>query len=253
MTTLPAAAFALVLGSIVGSFLNVVAHRLPRGESVVRPRSRCPGCGTAIRPYDNVPVLSWLLLRGRCRDCREPISPRYPLVEAGTALLCALVVVVKGAHASALLGIALVLVLVPITLIDLEVRLIPNKLTLTGAVAAVALVALTDSGALVEHLIAGAAAGGFLLLAVLAYPRGMGMGDVKLAGMLGLFLGRAVGPAMFVALISGTLVGALIMARVGAEKGRKTAIPFGPYLALGGLVGLFAGDALVGWYLDTFA
>jgi leader peptidase (prepilin peptidase)/N-methyltransferase len=248
-----AAAFAFAFGAIVGSFLNVVAYRLPRGESLSRPRSRCPSCETPIRPYDNVPILSWLALRGRCRSCRAPISPRYPLVEAVTGALCALVVVAKGADQDALPGLALVLVLVPITLIDLEVRLIPNALTLTGAVAAVALVALTDSGALVEHLVAGIAAGGFLLLAVLAYPRGMGMGDVKLAGMLGLFLGRAVGPAMFVALISGTIVGAVIIARVGAEKGRKTAIPFGPYLALGGLVGLFAGGALVDWYLDTFA
>jgi leader peptidase (prepilin peptidase)/N-methyltransferase len=253
MTTPLGTAFALALGAILGSFLNVVAYRLPRGESLSHPRSRCPGCETPIRPWDNVPVLSWLALRGRCRDCAVRISARYPLVEAATAALCALVVVAKGADADALPGLALVLLLVPITLIDLEVRLIPNKLTATGAVAAIVIVALTDSGALVEHLIAGAAAGGFLLLAVLAYPRGMGMGDVKLAGMLGLFLGRAVGPAMFVALVSGTLVGAVIMARVGAEKGRKTAIPFGPYLALGGLVALFAGDALVEWYLHTFA
>ncbi len=253
MTTLLAAALAFGFGAIVGSFLNVVAYRLPRGESLSRPRSRCPACETPIRPYDNVPILSWLVLRGRCRACGAPISPRYPLVEAATAALCALVVVAKGPDQDALPGLALVLVLVPITLIDLEVRLIPNALTLTGAVAALVIVALTASDALLEHVIAAVAAGGFLLLAVLAYPRGMGMGDVKLAGMLGLFLGRAVGPAMFVALISGTLVGALIIARVGAEKGRKTAIPFGPYLAFGGLVGVFAGDALVDWYLDTFA
>jgi leader peptidase (prepilin peptidase)/N-methyltransferase len=244
---------AFVFGTIVGSFLNVVAYRLPRGESLVRPASRCPSCGTPIRPYDNVPVLSWLLLRGHCRSCRVPISPRYPLVEAVTGLLCAAVVVAKGADADAWLGLALVLLLVPITLIDLEVRLIPNALTLTGAVTALAILAVTDSGEIVEALIAGAAGGGFLLLAVLAYPRGMGMGDVKLAGMLGLFLGRAVGPAMFVALVSGTLVGAVIIVRVGAARGRKTAIPFGPYLALGGLVGLFAGDAIVDWYLHTFA
>jgi leader peptidase (prepilin peptidase)/N-methyltransferase len=252
MTTLPAAAFALAFGAVMGSFLNVVAYRLPRGESIVRPRSRCPECGTAIRPYDNVPVLSWLLLRGRCRDCRTPISPRYPLVEAATGLLCALVVIAKGPHVGAVLGIALVLVLVPITLIDLEVRLIPNALTLTGAVAAVAILALGDRGSLPAHLIAAAAGGGFLLVAVLAYPRGMGMGDAKLVAMLGLFLGRSVAVALFAGFLAGTVIGIAIIARVGVAKGRKTAIPFGPYLALGGLVALFAGDAIVDWYLGTF-
>jgi leader peptidase (prepilin peptidase) / N-methyltransferase len=246
------AMLAGVLGAVIGSFLNVVAHRLPREESVVRPRSRCPGCETPIRPWDNVPVLSWLLLRGRCRDCDEPISPRYPLVEAGTALLCAAVVLADGLEPEALVGIAFVLLLVPITLIDLDVRLIPNKLTAPGAVLAVALVALTQPAALPEHLIAGAAAGGFLLVAAVVYPAGMGMGDVKLAAVMGLFLVRAVAPAMFVALIAGTLAGAALMARGTAADGRKTAIPFGPYLALGGIVGLFAGDAIVDWYLNTF-
>jgi leader peptidase (prepilin peptidase)/N-methyltransferase len=246
------AVLAAVMGAILGSFLNVVAYRLPRGESLARPPSRCPSCGTPVKPYDNIPVLSWLLLRGRCRHCGNRISARYPLVEAGTALLLALVVIAKGADRDAWLGIAFVLLLVPITLIDLDHRLIPNKLTLPGAVIAVAIVLLTDSDSLVEHLVSGAAAGGFLLVAALAYPAGMGMGDVKLAGVMGLYLGRAVAPAMFAALIAGTLIGALIIARKGTKEGRKTAIPFGPYLALGGLVGLFAGDELVDWYLDTF-
>jgi leader peptidase (prepilin peptidase) / N-methyltransferase len=239
-----------LLGAIFGSFLNVVAYRLPRGESLARPRSRCPGCETPIRPYDNVPVLSWLLLRGRCRDCRRPISARYPLVEAGTGLLCALVALAAD---DVWLGLAFVLLLVPVTLIDLDHRIIPNRLMLVGAVAAPAILLLTETDALLEHAIAAAAAGGFLLLAAVAYPRGMGMGDVKLAAVMGLFLGRAVGPAMFVALVSGTLVGAAIIARKGAREGRKTAVPFGPFLAFGGLVALFAGDALADWYLDTFA
>jgi leader peptidase (prepilin peptidase)/N-methyltransferase len=243
---------AAVVGAIFGSFLNVVAYRLPRGESLSRPRSRCPHCQTAIRPYDNVPVLSWLALRGRCRSCRAPISARYPLVEVVTGLLCALVVITKGPDEDALLGLVLVLLLIPITLIDLDHRIIPNKLTLLGAVAACGLVAWTAPGKLPEHLVAGVAAGGFFLLAVLAYPRGMGMGDVKLAAVLGLFLGRAVGPALFVALVAGTLVGAAVIARKGAREGRKTAVPFGPFLALGGVVALFAGDAMVDWYLTTF-
>jgi leader peptidase (prepilin peptidase) / N-methyltransferase len=244
---------AAVMGAVLGSFLNVVAYRLPRGESLSRPRSRCPGCLTPVRPYDNVPVLSWLLLRGRCRACREPISARYPLVEAGTGLLCALVVLAKGPEEDALLGLVLVLLLVPITLIDLDHRIIPNRLVLIGAVAAPAVVALTQPDALLEHAVAAVAAGGFFLVAVLAYPRGMGEGDVKLAFVLGLFLGRDVGPAVFVALIAGTLVGAAVIARKGVAEGRKTAVPFGPFLALGAVVALFAGDAMVEWYLGTFA
>jgi leader peptidase (prepilin peptidase)/N-methyltransferase len=245
--------FAAVMGAIFGSFLNVVAYRLPRGESLSRPRSRCPGCQRPIRPYDNVPVVSWLLLRGRCRACGVRISARYPLVEAGTALLCALVVVAKGFDQDALLGLMLVLLLVPITLIDLDHRIIPNKLVLVGAVAAPAILLAVSPEDLPEHLIAAVAAGGFFLLAALAYPRGMGMGDVKLAAVLGLFLGSAVGPAIFIALFSGTVVGIAVIARKGATEGRKTAVPFGPFLALGAVCALFAGDAMVHAYLSTFA
>jgi leader peptidase (prepilin peptidase) / N-methyltransferase len=245
--------YAAVIGAIFGSFFNVVAYRLPRGESLSRPRSRCPGCQTPIKPYDNIPIVSWLALRGSCRACGKRISARYPLVEAGTAVLCALVVLAKGFDEDAVLGVALVLLLVPVTLIDLDHRIIPNTLMIVGTVLAPALVLLTAPDDLVEHLIAGVAAGGFFLLAVLAYPRGMGMGDIKLAFVLGLFLGRDVGPAIFLALITGTLVGALIMARKGVAEGRKTAVPFGPFLALGAVVALFAGDAMVDLYLTTFA
>ncbi len=246
------ATLAGVLGAMFGSFLNVVIWRLPRGESVVAPPSACPGCGTRIRPFDNVPVLSWLLLRGRCRDCASRISPRYPLVEALTAALLVTVVLVKGYDRDALLGIAFVLLLVPVTFIDLDHRIIPNRLMLIGAVLAPVLVLFTNPDAIVEHLIAALAAGGFLLAAALARPGGMGMGDVKLAGVMGLFLGRDVGPAMLVALVAGSLVGAAIIARKGSA-GRKTAVPFGPFLALGGVFGLLAGAPMVEWYLDTFA
>ena len=252
MTLAYAAALAGAFGLIVGSFLNVVVYRLPRGESLAFPGSHCPSCETPIKPYDNVPVLSWLLLRGRCRSCRNSISARYPVVEAVTAALLVAVVLAKGADSDAWLGLAFVVLLVPVTLIDLDHRIIPNTLMLVGTVVSVALVLLTQPESLTEHLIAAAAAGGFLLVAALAYPAGMGMGDVKLAGVMGLFLGRSVGPAMLVALVTGSVVGALIIARKGAKEGRKTAIPFGPYLAFGGLVGLFAGDAIVDWYLDTF-
>jgi leader peptidase (prepilin peptidase) / N-methyltransferase len=240
-------------GLLVGSFLNVVVWRLPRGESLVAPGSHCPGCAHPVRPYDNVPVLSWLALRGRCRDCRTPISARYPLVEALTAALAAGVVLANDGTHDVLLGLALVVLLVPIALIDLDHRIIPNRLTALGAVAALAVGAATDLDGVPQQLIAGAAAGGFLLLAALARPGGMGMGDVKLAAMLGLFLGREVAVALLVALLAGTLVGVAVMARRGVGEGRKTAIPFGPFLALGGVVALIAGPAIVDWYVSTFA
>jgi len=241
-----------ILGLLVGSFLNVVVWRLPRGESLVRPRSRCPSCETAIRPRDNIPVVSWLMLRGRCRDCGARIAPRYPLVELATGVLYALVVLAKDDALDIALGLLLVTALVPITLIDLELRLIPNAITLPAAVAALVAAVVLDVGYVPEQLIGGAAAGGFFLLAVVAYPRGMGMGDVKLATMMGLYLGRAVAPAIFAALILGVVVGAAIIARKGAHEGRKTAVPFGPFLAAGALIAFFVGDALVDAYLDRF-
>jgi leader peptidase (prepilin peptidase)/N-methyltransferase len=247
------AAVAGLFGLIVGSFLNVVAYRLPRGESLAHPGSRCPGCGVAVRPYDNIPVFSWLLLRGRCRSCHEPISARYPVVEGATAALAVLVVLVHGPDRDAVLPLVLLVLLVPIALIDLDRRIIPNRLTGPGSVVALALGAVLMPEYVPEQLIAGVAAGGFLLLAVLAYPSGMGMGDVKLAGMMGLFLGREVGVAMLVALLAGSLVGVAIMARKGTKEGRKTAVPFGPFLALGGVVAMLAGAPVIDWYLATFA
>jgi leader peptidase (prepilin peptidase) / N-methyltransferase len=247
-------ASSALFGLIVGSFLNVVAHRLPAGASLARPRSQCPACLAPVRPYDNVPVLSWLVLRGRCRDCAATISPRYPLVEAGTAALWAAVALVHHDDATRLvLGLVLVTLLVPMALIDLDTRRIPNQLTGAGALLALGLGLALDPGGQPERLLAGAAAGGFFLLAALAHPKGMGMGDVKLAGVLGLFLGAAVAPALLVALVAGVAVGGVIIARVGAAAGRRTKVPFGPFLALGGVVAVLAGDPLVELYLSTFA
>jgi leader peptidase (prepilin peptidase)/N-methyltransferase len=253
VSTALAAALAALAGLLIGSFLNVVIWRLPRGENLATPGSKCPKCDAPLKPWENIPIVSWLFLRGRCRNCGEPISPRYPLVEGLTAVLMALVVIVNGPDHHVWLGFAFVLLLVPIAFIDLDLRLIPNKLTLPGSVIAVVLVAALDSDKLVEHLIAGLAAFLFLFIAAVVYPQGMGMGDVKLAGMMGLFLGRSVGPAMLIALLTGSLVGVAIIARKGRAEGRKTAIPFGPFLAFGGLAGLYAGDPIVDWYLDTFA
>ena len=244
-------ALAAVFGAVVGSFLNVVAYRLPRRESLVSPGSRCPGCGTAIKPYDNVPVLGWLLLRGRCRNCKQQISARYPAVEALTCALAVAVVLVKHSAHDIALGSVLIGVLVPVALIDVEHRIIPNKIILPAGLAAVGIGLATRPSGVPAQLIAGGAAGGFLLAFALAYPRGMGMGDVKLAGVMGLFLGPAVAVAVFVGVLSATLVGATIMARLGVSKGRKTAVPFGPFLALGGVVALLAGSPILHWYLHS--
>jgi len=239
-------------GLLIGSFLNVVAWRLPRGESLMRPGSACPVCRAPIKPYDNVPVLSWLVLRGRCRHCGARISGRYPAVELTTAVLYIAVALGRDGALEIALGLLLVTALVPIALIDLDRRIIPNAITLPAAVAAIVAAGVIDIDFVPEQLIAGLAAGGFFLLAALLYPRGMGMGDVKLAAVLGLYLGRAVAPAILIALVSGVVVGAAIIARKGAREGRRTAVPFGPFLALGGVVALFVGDALVDAYLGTF-
>lgn len=246
-----AATLAATFGAAIGSFLNVVAYRLPRRQSLLRPPSSCPSCATAIRPYDNVPVLGWLLLRGRCRHCREPISARYPLVEALTAGLAVAVALSQSWPARAILGLVLVAALVPITLIDLEHQTIPNRITYPAALVAIGLGALLEPARLPEQLEAGLAATAFFAVFAFAYPRGMGMGDVKLAGVLGLYLGWSAGVAVLVGLLAGTLVGAAVMARLGVARGRKTKVPFGPFLALGGIVALFAGHPILHWYLHA--
>jgi leader peptidase (prepilin peptidase)/N-methyltransferase len=239
-----------LLGAIVGSFLNVVAYRLPRDESLVVPASQCPRCGTPVKPYDNVPILSWLLLRGHCRNCEGAISPRYPLTEALTAALCVGAVLTHESAVGIAMSLVVILLVIPAALIDLEHRIIPNKLNAFGAVTALVIGLALDPSGEPERLIAAAGAGSFLLVAALAYPGGMGMGDVKLAAVLGLLLGRAVAPAVFVALVSGVLFGAFVIARKGQREGRKTAVPFGPFLALGALVAVFAGQSIVDLYVN---
>jgi leader peptidase (prepilin peptidase)/N-methyltransferase len=247
-----AVTFAGVLGAIVGSFLNVVAYRLPRHESLIAPASRCTRCGAPVKPYDNIPIVSYVLLHGRCRSCSAPISPRYPLVEALTAALCVGAVLAHRSASGIALSVTLILIVVPAALIDLEHRIIPNRLTGLGVLLALGIGLALDPSGEPGRLIAGAAAGGFLLLAALAYPGGMGMGDVKLAAVMGLFLGRAVAPAMLVALLAGVLVGVAIVARKDAGQRRKTAVPFGPFLAFGALVGVFAGQQLADLYVSHF-
>ena len=249
LVLLPAAAFGL----LIGSFLNVVAYRLPARESLATPGSHCTSCDTPIRFYDNIPVLSWLLLGGHCRSCSAPIAARYPLVEALTAILFAAVAAVHFADTPQLvLGLVLIAFLVPIALIDLDSQIIPNRLTLPAAATAIVLGTALDPGGEIERLIAGAAGGLLLALPSLLHPNGMGMGDAKLVAVLGLYLGAAVAPAFFAALIVGTVVGVAIMVRKGMAQGRKMRVPFGPFLALGGVVGVLAGDPLLNLYLGTF-
>jgi leader peptidase (prepilin peptidase) / N-methyltransferase len=240
-----------VVGAVVGSFLNVVIHRLPRGESLAHPRSRCPACGRQIAGYDNVPILSWLALRGRCRHCGEPISPRYPVVELLTALAFVAVVLVRGFDDDLILELPFVAALIALAGIDLDHKLLPNKIVYPLAAYGLIATALVERDDLVEHVIAGAGAFAFLLAAVIAYPRGMGMGDVKLAGAMGLYLGASVIPALLVAFLSGSVAGIVILAREGAAA-RKKAIPFGVFLALGGIVGVLAGPELIDFYESNF-
>jgi leader peptidase (prepilin peptidase)/N-methyltransferase len=247
-----AASFAFLGGMIAGSFISVVAHRVPRGLSIVGPRSQCPSCGAQIAAHDNIPVVSWLLLRGRCRRCEEPIPARYPAVELGLGAACvATVLVLWNDPAQLALGLVFVATLAAVTLTDLERRIIPNRILLASAIAGLAIAATADPGSLPERLIAALGAGGLLLLTALAYPKGMGMGDVKLAALMGLYLGRAVAPALLVGFLAGALVGVGLLLHEGAAA-RKRGVPFGPFLALGGVVSLLAGNELLDWYLSTF-
>jgi leader peptidase (prepilin peptidase) / N-methyltransferase len=249
--TAPAVMLMAVFGATIGSFLTVVAYRVPRAESVVGGRSHCPGCGAQIAAYDNVPVLSWFNLRGRSRCCDQAISARYPLTEFLLAALFAGVAVrFHGNLGELALGLVFVSMLLAITLTDLERRIIPNKVLAVASVIGLAIILASDPSSLPERAAAAAGAGGVLFLAALAYPGGMGMGDVKLAAAMGLFLGVEVIPAMLIGLLAGSLVGIAMMIRLGAAA-RKRAIPFGPFLALGGVTALFAGHALISAYLST--
>jgi len=243
---------AAVLGAVVGSFLNVVIHRLPRGESLVRPPSHCPGCGRPVRPWDNVPVVSYLLLRGRCRDCGMRIPLRYPLVEALTAALSGLLWARFGPSPAFVVYLVFVAGLVAVTFIDLDHRIIPDSLSLGGMPAGLAASFLTGLGP-VQSLVGIALGSGLLLAVALGYRavtgrEGMGLGDVKLLGAVGAFLGwQAV---LFTVFVS-SLVGAAVGVAWGIAKGGglRLEVPYGPFLALGAALYVYAGPQLVTWYL----
>ena len=262
-----------VLGAIVGSFLNVVIHRVPAGLSVVRPPSACPACSSPVRAYDNIPVLSWVILRARCRDCAAPISARYPIVELGTAALFVVVAamlgpqLVLGVPTISLLAELIVLVallyLVAISIalaaIDLDAHRLPNSIVLpaylVGAVALSAAAMLTGD---IESFARAAAGAGilfafYLALALIA-PRGMGMGDVKLAGVLGLFLGWFGWDALAVGALAAFLLGGLygVILILARRARRTTGIPFGPWMLAGAWVGILFGESIARGYLAAF-
>ncbi|MHB8644036.1 MAG: prepilin peptidase [Gaiellaceae bacterium] len=244
------AAVFLAPGLALGSFLNVVAARVPLHRSVVTPRSACMSCSTEIAWYDNVPVVSWLLLRGRCRSCGAHIALRYPLVELSTALLIAGCVWKFGLSGDAAVAVLFCAALVAVSATDLEHRIVPNRIVVPAA--GIVLVAQTALHPSVEWLLGGLGASGFLFIAALAYPKGMGMGDVKLALLLGAMLGRVVPVALMVGMVAALAPSAVLLAKHGA-KARKMGIPFAPFLALGGVVGLFAGHALLDAYLSLIS
>ena len=235
----------------LGSFLNVVAARLPEGRSLVSPPSSCGGCGTRIAWRDNVPVLSYLLLRGRCRSCGARFGPRYLAVELGTAALVAACFLRFGLTADAFVAALFVSVLVVLSAIDVERRILPDKIVLPSAVLVLgAQIALHPDRA-VEWVVAALGASLFLFLALLAYPRGMGMGDVKLCLLLGAMLGWDVAVALMVGMLAALVPAFVLLARHGAAA-RKMGIPFGPFLAFGAVVALFVGERLMDAYLGTF-
>jgi leader peptidase (prepilin peptidase)/N-methyltransferase len=243
---LAAAVFAP--GLALGSFLNVVAARVPLRRSIVRPPSACMSCGDSIRWYDNLPLLSYAVLRGRCRHCRVRIPFVYPVVELVTALLLAGCVLAFGLSVEAAVAAFFCAVLVAVSAIDLEHRIIPNRIVLPATV--VVLVANTARDLTPEWALAALGASGFLFAAALIYPAGMGMGDVKLALLMGAALGRTVSVALMVGMLAALIPGLVLMARHGA-KARKMGIPFGPFLALGSVVALFWGAEILDAYFAT--
>jgi leader peptidase (prepilin peptidase) / N-methyltransferase len=239
------AAIAFVPGLAVGSFLNVVAARVPLRRSVVHPGSACMSCAAPLAWYDNLPVFSYLSLRGRCRSCAAPIPWKYPVVELGTALLIGACVLAFGLTAYAAVAAFFCATLVAVSVTDLERRIIPNRIVLPAA--AIVLLAQTALEPSPEWALDALGASLFLFVAALAYPAGMGMGDVKLALLLGAMLGRSVSVAMMIAMVAALLPAIVLLARHGSAA-RKMGIPFGPFLALGGVVTLFAGE----WILDAY-
>ena len=237
----------ILLGLVVGSFLNVVVHRIPTGGSVLSPASRCPSCGKPILRRDNVPLLSYALLRGRCRRCGVRIPARYPLVEGLTALLFGAAALRFEDAWHLVLALSLIALSIALAFTDLEYRLLPNAIVGFGSLVGLILSVLAGPAAWWTYPLVSLAVAGFLFALASAYPGGMGMGDVKMGGMLGLFLGPYAPLAVFLGAFSGTVAYAALVAAGRIERG--SALPFGTFMAFGALVALFAGPELWGLYL----
>jgi leader peptidase (prepilin peptidase)/N-methyltransferase len=244
------AALALAPGLAMGSFLNVVAERVPLRRSLVRPGSACMSCSAPIAWYDNIPLVSYFVLRGRCRNCGTPIGLVYPAVELASALLVAGCVLAFGLTPEAAVAAFFCCVLVAISAVDLAHRIGPDRIVLPATV--LVLVAQTMRDPSFQWLLAALGASLFLFLAVLAYPAGMGMGDVKLALLMGAALGKLVAVALMLGMIAALVPGLYLLARHG-QAARKMAIPFAPFLALGSIVALFAGNWVLDAYLELLA
>ena len=237
-----------LFGLSIGSFLNVVVARVPAGRSLVRPGSACPGCRALLKWYDNIPVLSFLVLRGRCRACGMPISWRYPIVEMITATVLVLAYVTLGATANFVVAVVLLPALIAITGIDLEHQLIPDVITLPGILAGLLLNLATGRISWVDSTVGILVGGGVFLVIIVGSRGGMGGGDLKLGAMLGAFLGwKALLFALFVAIVAGGAVGAVLLA--AGLRSRKDPIPFGPFLAVGGAMALFWGERIFDWWM----
>jgi leader peptidase (prepilin peptidase) / N-methyltransferase len=241
------AAFAFAPGLALGSFLNVVAARVPLRRSVVTPASACMSCGTELAARDNVPLVSYAFLRGRCRHCSARIPVHYPAVELVTAVLIAACVFAFGLTAQAALAAFFCAVLVAVSAVDLEHRIVPNRIVLPATALLLPLHTVVDPSP--QWALGALGASLFLFLAVLAYPAGMGMGDVKLALFMGAMLGKTVAVALMVGMVAALVPALFLLARHGS-KARKMGIPFAPFLALGSLVALFFGDQLLDGYLS---
>ena len=244
-----AAAFALAPALALASFLNVVVARVPARRSILRPPSSCGSCSREILWRDNLPVLSYVLLKGRCRHCDASISPIYPLVEVVAAALIVASVAVFGPTPEGALAAGFCAVLVTLSAIDIQLRIVPNRIVLPAAAAALVLhTAIAPSP---EWVVAALVAAGLLFLVVLAYPKGLGMGDVKLAFLLGAVLGASVSVALMLGLFAALVPAAILVARHGAVA-RKMGVPLVPFLSLGAIVALFHGERILDAYLGLF-